>query len=127
VITNLLIKHFAALRESLKNPIAHAEILAIEMAAKSLNSWRLQNCTLYVTLEPCPMCAGAIINSRIPKVVYGCSDPKSGCVESLYRLLSEGKFNHRCEIEKGVLEEPCSRLLKDFFSQIRSQKIATSD
>lgn len=106
-------------RESDQNPLAHAEVLAIEAAAKKLGSWRLSDCTLYVTLEPCPMCAGSIVNSRIPKVVYGAKDPKAGAVDSLFNLLNDDRLNHSCEVVSGVLAEESSLMLKTFFKNLR--------
>jgi tRNA(adenine34) deaminase len=102
-------------RENLEDPTAHAEMVAITQAAAHLQSWRLIDCTLYVTLEPCPMCAGAILQSRIPKVVYGATDLKAGAVESLYRLLTDSRLNHQCEVKGGVMQEACGRVLTDFF------------
>ncbi|HEX4149635.1 MAG TPA: tRNA adenosine(34) deaminase TadA [Pirellulales bacterium] len=102
-------------RESLRDPTAHAEMIAITQAAEALGSWRLENCRLYVTLEPCPMCAGAIVQARIPSVVYGAADPKAGAVESLYRLLGDPRLNHRCETLSGVLAERCGAILAQFF------------
>ena len=107
-------------RESLHSPLAHAEILAIEQAAGRLGAWRLLDCTLYVTLEPCPMCAGAVVNARIPRVVFGARDPKAGAAESLFRLLDDERLNHRCEVLGGVLAEESSELLKSFFRQRRN-------
>lgn len=107
-------------RELLRDPTAHAEMLAITQAAEALESWRLEECTLYVTLEPCPMCAGAIIQSRIPRVVYGASDPKAGAVRSLFRLLDDDRLNHRCQITSGVLAEDCGQILTWFFQQKRA-------
>lgn len=106
-------------REQLHDPTAHAEMIAITQAAGSLESWRLDQCTLYVTLEPCPMCAGAIVQARIPLVVYGATDPKAGAVQSLYQLLSDSRLNHRCDIVAGVLAEPAGELLSRFFRQQR--------
>lgn len=105
-------------RESEKNPLAHAEILAISEASRFLNSWRLNGCTLYVTLEPCPMCAGAIINSRLDKVVFGAFDPKAGSIESVINLFSL-PYNHKPEILAGIMEKQCSGILKNFFEQKR--------
>jgi tRNA(adenine34) deaminase len=110
------------LRESDQRAVAHAELLAIDEACKKLNTWRLTGCTLYVTLEPCPMCAGAIIQSRVDRVVFGASDPKAGCVGSIYNLLAEPKFNHQCEVEKGIMAEECGELLTNFFRQLRKKK-----
>lgn len=102
-------------RETLRDPTAHAEMIAITQAAESLGAWRLEGCTLYVTLEPCPMCAGAIVQARVPRVVYGATDPKAGAVDSLYTLLGDQRLNHRCEVERGVLAEPCGAILTEFF------------
>jgi tRNA(adenine34) deaminase len=107
-------------REMLNDPTAHAEIIAITQAAESLGSWRLDGCTLFVTLEPCPMCAGAIIQARIPNVVYGATDPKAGAVDSLYKLLGDTRLNHRAMVTSGVLAEPCGQILTEFFRQQRS-------
>ena len=107
-------------REQLKDPTAHAEMTAITQAAEAMESWRLDDCTLYVTLEPCPMCAGAILQARIPKIVYGASDPKAGAVESLFTLLNDPRLNHRCEIVSGVLAEPCGKILSEFFRRQRA-------
>ena len=106
-------------REQLCDPTAHAEIIAITQAAASLGSWRLDGCALYVTLEPCPMCAGAILQARIPTVVYGTPDPKAGAVRSLYRLLEDNRLNHRCQVAEGVLARPCGEILSQFFQQQR--------
>jgi tRNA(adenine34) deaminase len=106
-------------REQLHDPTAHAEMIAITQAAESLQSWRLEGCTLYVTLEPCPMCAGAILQARIPVVVYGAADPKAGAVQSLYRLLDDPRLNHRCEVISQVLADPCGQILTRFFQDQR--------
>lgn len=106
-------------RESTFDPTAHAEILALREASQKVRNWRLSEASLYVTKEPCIMCAGAMLNSRLGRVVYGCSDPKGGGVRSLYRLLSDSRLNHRVEIVTGVLEEECSGLLKSFFAGLR--------
>lgn len=106
-------------RERLRDPTAHAEMIAVTQAAESLRSWRLEDCTLYVTLEPCPMCAGAVIQARIPRVVYGADDPKGGAVRSLYRLLEDARLNHRCEIRGGVLADRCGAVLSEFFRRQR--------
>jgi tRNA(adenine34) deaminase len=105
--------------EQLHDPTAHAEMIAITQAAEARQSWRLDDCTLYVTLEPCPMCTGAILQARIPTVVYGATDPKAGAVHSLYRLLEDERLNHRCLIVSGVLAEPCGRILTEFFQEQR--------
>lgn len=105
-----------------KTPLAHAEILAIRKAAKYIGDWRLEGCTMYVTLEPCQMCAGAIIQARIPKVVVGCMNPKAGCAGSILNLLQVEQFNHQAEVVRGVLEPECSALMKDFFAWLRETK-----
>ena len=97
------------------NPTAHAEMTAIQQAAQRLGRWRLHGCTLFVTLEPCPMCAGAIVSARMDKVVFGARDAKSGACESLYTITNDARLNHRCEVEGGVLEEECVALLQSFF------------
>lgn len=99
--------------------LAHAELLAIQKASRKLGDWRLEDCTLYVTLEPCPMCAGAIVQARIPRVVFGTRNPKAGCAGSVLNLLREPGFNHQAEVVEGVLQEECSTLLKDFFANLR--------
>jgi tRNA(adenine34) deaminase len=103
-------------REQLRDPTAHAEMIAITQAAEVLGSWRLEGATLYVTLEPCVMCAGAIVLARLPRVVYGAADPKAGGVASLYRLLEDPRLNHRAEVTAGVLAEPCGAILSRFFA-----------
>ena len=108
-------------REQLRDPTAHAEMLAITQAAEALGSWRLDDCTLYVTLEPCLMCAGAILQARIPRVVYGADDPKSGAVQSLFKLLNDVRLNHQCSVVSGVLSEPCGNVLIRFFQRQRAQ------
>jgi tRNA(adenine34) deaminase len=106
-------------RETKQDPVAHAEIQAIRRAARRIGSWRLDGCVLYVTMEPCAMCAGACVNARIAKVVYGCADPKAGYVASLGSIATDSRLNHRCEIVGGVLAEEASQLLKGFFRQRR--------
>ncbi|MGD9644980.1 MAG: tRNA adenosine(34) deaminase TadA [Pirellulales bacterium] len=106
-------------REQLKDPTAHAEMIAITQAAGALGDWRLADCTLYVTLEPCPMCAGAIVQARIPLVVYGAPDPKAGAVHSLYQLLADPRLNHRAQTVPGVLADQCGSLLTRFFQEQR--------
>ncbi|ATP38577.1 tRNA-specific adenosine deaminase [Solibacillus sp. R5-41] len=112
------------LRETTQNALTHAESMAIQEACKKIGSWRLEETTLYVTLEPCPMCAGAILQSRIPRVVYGARDLKAGCVDSLYRLLNDERFNHECEVTEGVLADACGQVLTDFFRALRERKKA---
>lgn len=109
------------LRETMRDPTAHAEILAIRQASERLNAWRLLDCTLYVTLEPCPMCAGAILQSRIARVVYGTDDPKAGCAGTLMNLLQDRRFNHRAEVTSDVLRSECSELLTGFFRTLRNR------
>lgn len=109
-------------REVDKSALSHAEVLAIKEACKELGGWRLIGCTLYVTLEPCLMCAGAIINSRIERVVYAADDPKAGAVRSLYRVLEDPRLNHQVEVVEGILKEESSSLLKQFFAQLRADK-----
>jgi tRNA(adenine34) deaminase len=106
-------------REQLQDPTAHAEMIAITQAAASVGSWRLDGCVLYVTLEPCPMCAGAILQARVATVVYGAADPKAGAVHSLYRLLEDSRLNHRAEVVPGVLAGPCGEILTQFFQNQR--------
>ena len=109
-------------RNTDKNTLAHAEITAINKASRKLGDWRLEGCTLYVTLEPCQMCAGAIVQARIDEVVMACMNPKAGCAGSVLNLLQMAEFNHQVEIEKGVLEEECSMMLSDFFRELREKK-----
>jgi tRNA(adenine34) deaminase len=106
-------------REMLHDPTAHAEMIAITQAAEALRSWRLENCILYVTLEPCPMCAGAIVQARVPLVVYGAADPKAGACDTLYRITSDPRLNHRAQVISGVLADRCAAVLSDFFAQKR--------
>lgn len=108
-------------REQLRDPTAHAEMLAITQAAEAVGDWRLEDCSLYVTLEPCPMCAGAIVLARISRVIYGTRDPKAGAVDSLYQLLGDSRLNHRCEVIAGVLANDCGQLLTRFFQGKRAQ------
>jgi tRNA(adenine34) deaminase len=110
------------LRETTQNAITHAETLAIQEACEKAGTWRLEGAELYVTLEPCPMCSGAIILSRIEKVVYGAADPKAGCAGTLMNLLDDSRFNHQCEVIPGVLEESCGGILSDFFRDLRARK-----
>lgn len=109
------------LREREKDPTLHAEMIAIRQASAALGGWRLMDCDLYVTIEPCPMCAGAILQARIRRVIFGARDPKAGCAGSLYNLLEDPRFNHRTEVIEGVLEDRCSRIMKDYFRQKRNR------
>jgi tRNA(adenine34) deaminase len=106
-------------REMLKDPTAHAEMIAITQASMALQSWRLENCILYVTLEPCPMCAGAIVLARLPMVVYGATDPKAGACDTLYRITSDPRLNHRAQVIPGVLADRCAAALSAFFAAKR--------
>lgn len=110
------------LRESRQDPAAHAELLAIRKAARRLKSWRLLDTTLYVTLEPCVMCMGAIILARIPTVVFGCFDPKAGAAGSIYNLSNDARLNHSCELISNIRQQECSGLLTDFFAALRQRK-----
>ena len=111
-------------RNMKKNTLAHAEILAINKASKVLGDWRLEDCTMYVTLEPCPMCAGAIVQARIPRVVIGSMNPKAGCAGSVLNLLQQDGLNHKVEVTKGGLAEECSGLMTSFFRELRKKKKA---
>ena len=105
-----------------KTVLAHAELIAIKKACRKMGDWRLEGCTMYVTLEPCPMCAGAIVQARIPSVVIGCMNPKAGCAGSVLDMLHEEGFNHQAEVAEGVLEQECSKLMSDFFQNLRERK-----
>lgn len=105
-----------------KNPLAHAEMIAIKKASKKMGDWRLEDCTMYVTLEPCQMCSGAVVQSRMKKVVVGCMNPKAGCAGSILNMLQVPEFNHQVELETGVLEEECSEMMKSFFRELREKK-----
>ena len=109
-------------RNTEKSPLAHAEIAAIKKASKKTGDWRLEDCTLYVTLEPCQMCAGAIVQARIKRVVVGCMNPKAGCAGSVLNLLQMESFNHQAELTTGVLGEECSEMMKNFFKELRKAK-----
>ncbi len=109
-------------RTTEKNPLAHAELIAIKKASKKMGDWRLEDCTMYVTLEPCQMCSGAIIQARMKRVVIGCMNPKAGCAGSVLNLLQISEFNHQAELETGVLEEECSQMMKNFFKELRKAK-----
>lgn len=106
-------------RKTDKNTLSHAELIAIRKASKKMGDWRLEECTMYVTLEPCQMCAGAIVQARIPRVVIGCMNPKAGCAGSILNILQIPEFNHQVDITRGVLEEECSFILTDFFKSLR--------
>lgn len=109
-------------RNTDKNTLAHAELIAIKKASKKLGDWRLEGCTMYITLEPCQMCAGAIVQARVSRVVIGSMNPKAGCAGSVLNLLQMAQFNHQVEMETGVLEEECSRMLSGFFRELREKK-----
>lgn len=109
-------------RKTDKNTLSHAELTAIKKASKYIGDWRLEGCTLYVTLEPCQMCAGAIVQGRVDKVVIGCMSPKSGCAGSIINILQMSEFNHQVEIEKGILEDECSNMLSEFFIELREKQ-----
>jgi tRNA(adenine34) deaminase len=108
-------------REQLRDPTAHAEMIALTQAARAVGSWRLDNCLLYVTLEPCPMCAGAVVLARLPYVVYGAADPKAGACDTLYRITSDPRLNHRAQVIGGVLADRCAGVLSEFFAAKRRQ------
>jgi tRNA(adenine34) deaminase len=108
-------------RETALDPTAHAEMIAIRQASITLGAWRLLDCALYVTLEPCPMCAGAIVQARIPQVIFGTPDPKAGCAGTLMNLLQEQRFNHQVEVIEGILQMECSALLSNFFRKLRNK------
>lgn len=105
-----------------KNTLSHAELIAIRKASRKMDDWRLEECTMYVTLEPCQMCSGAIVQSRMSRVVVGCMNPKAGCAGSILNLLQMKEFNHQVELTTGVLEEECSQMMKDFFKELRSRR-----
>ncbi len=110
-------------REQLQDPTAHAEIIALTQAAAAVENWHLDGCTIYVTLEPCPMCAGALVLARLDRLVYGCDDPKTGAVKSLYNIATDDRLNHRLEVTSGVLAEECAKLLQDFFGRRRTENL----
>ena len=114
-------------RETMQQSIAHAEIIAIQKACKKLGTWRLEDCVLYVTLEPCPMCAGAIVQARIPRVVIGSMNSKAGCAGSVLNLLKEPGFNHQAQVVTGILEEECSEMMSSFFTELRKKKRLESE
>ena len=117
-----IISHGFNRRNQENNVLAHAEIIAINKACKKLKSWRLENCVLYVTVEPCAMCAGAILQARIPKLVFGCKNKKAGCAGSILNLLDNNDFNHRVQITSGVMEDECRQIVQNFFVKLRSEK-----
>ena len=108
-------------REQLNDPTAHAEIIALTQAAAALESWRLTGCSIYVTLEPCPMCAGALVLARIDRLVFGCADPKTGACGSLYNIVQDNRLNHRLEVQPGILANECAKQLQDFFEKRRTE------
>ena len=118
--TGAVVGRGANRRETDHDPTAHAEILALREAAQTLGHWRLLDCTLIVTLEPCPMCAGAIVNARVPRLVYGCDDPKAGAVRTLYKICDDPRLNHRVDVTAGVLADDCAELLRAFFRAQRA-------
>ncbi|MHB1136227.1 MAG: tRNA adenosine(34) deaminase TadA [Coriobacteriia bacterium] len=122
VCDGAVVAHGRNARESAADPTAHAELIAIREGAERLGRWRLSGCTLYVTLEPCPMCAGALVNARIDRLVYGASDPKAGAVGTLYDLSADSRLNHRYEVTAGVLGDECGRLLTEFFRGLRASR-----
>ncbi|MGG0288178.1 tRNA adenosine(34) deaminase TadA [Peribacillus butanolivorans] len=122
VIDDQIVSRGHNLRETEQNATAHAELLAINAACGSLGSWRLEKATLYVTLEPCPMCAGAILQSRVKRVVFGAHDPKAGCAGTFMDLLQDERFNHQCEVTSGVLRDECGGILTAFFKELRNRK-----
>jgi len=122
VYQNQIIARAHNQREILNDPTAHAEMIALTQAASYLDSWRLEGCTMYVTLEPCPMCAGALVLARIDRLVYGPADPKAGACETLYNITEDKRLNHRIEVISGFLEEPCKAILQEFFSRKRATK-----
>lgn len=108
------------LRESLNDPTAHAEIIALTAASEAIGDWRLEECDLYVTLEPCPMCAGACVNARVRRIIYGAGDPKAGCCGTLLNIVQDERFNHSCEVVAGLMEQDCGDLLRHFFRARRA-------
>jgi len=118
--TGRIVGRGANRREADHDPTAHAEILAMREAGRTLGHWRLVDCTLVVTLEPCPMCAGAIVNARVPRLVYGCDDPKAGAVRTLYQICEDPKLNHRVTVTSGILADECAELLRAFFRAQRA-------
>ena len=125
VRNNVVIAKGRNQREALQDPTAHAEVFALKQTTSALKSWRLNDCTLYVTLEPCIMCVGAILQARIARLVFGCLDPKAGAVESLYRMCEDARLNHRVEVSRGILDHECAEILENFFSDLRRAKKLT--
>ncbi|HDZ69246.1 MAG TPA: nucleoside deaminase [Phycisphaerales bacterium] len=119
VFENRIIARAYNQKEQLQDPTAHAEIIALTQAAAALQSWRLNGCTIYVTLEPCPMCAGALVLSRMNRLVYGCDDPKAGACKSMYNIVQDGRLNHRLEVTGGIMEDQCRGQLQEFFAKRR--------
>ena len=122
VLNGEIIARAHNLRETKQSAVAHAELLAIDQACNKVGSWRLEEATLYVTLEPCPMCSGAIILSRIKRVVYGASDPKGGCAGTFMNLLQDERFNHQSEVTSGIMADTCGEMLSAFFKSIREKR-----
>jgi tRNA(adenine34) deaminase len=121
VVDGVLVGRGGNRRESAADPTAHAEILAIRQAAQTVAGWRLVGATLYVTQEPCPMCAGALVNARVARLVFGCDNPKAGAVKTLFRIVEDPRLNHRMDVTGGVLADECGALLTQFFSELRRQ------
>jgi tRNA(adenine34) deaminase len=119
VLDNKIVAYGFNQREKWQSPLGHAELICLHRASQKLNSWRLLNCTLYVTLEPCVMCAGAIVQSRISKIVFGANDPKGGAISSLYKITSDQRLNHQIDFVESVLKDECSEILKKFFKKKR--------
>lgn len=122
VCDGAVVAHGRNARESAADPTAHAEMIAIREGAERLGRWRLSGCTLYVTLEPCPMCAGALVNARIDRLVFGAADPKAGATGTLYDLSADARLNHSFEVRGGVLEQECGQILKEFFQGLRERR-----
>ena len=127
VFENQIIGRAYNQREQLQDPTAHAEIIALTQAAAALENWHLNGCTMYVTLEPCPMCAGALVLARLDRLVFGCDDPKTGACGSLYDIVRDNRLNHRLAVTSGVLADECSKLLQDFFQKKRLDKTSSKD
>lgn len=125
VYNNKIIGRGHNLRNNRKNPLCHAEISAINEAAAYIGDWRLEECTLYVTVEPCPMCAGAIVQARIPNVVFGTRNVKAGCAGSILNILDEPRFNHQVDVTEGILQEECAKPMGEFFKRFRKSKISS--